>query len=122
MRDGDLRFRNQVGELERQTIDRFDAIMKKEHLAAAFQLAQDRVANQSLIVAGYIGLNRQTVHRRRFDDAQLADADQRHVQRARDRRRGETQNVDQLAQLFEPFLVHHAETLLFVDDHQTQIL
>ena len=96
--------------------------MKKEHLSAAFQLAQDRVANQPLIVAGYVGLNRQAVHRRRFDDAQIANADQRHVQRARDRRRGKAQNVDELAQLFEPLLVHHAETLLFVDDHQTQIL
>ncbi len=96
--------------------------MKKEHLTAAFQLAQDRVTNQSLIVAGYVGLNRQAIYRRRFDDAQLANADQRHVQGARDRRRGETQNVDELAQLLEPFLVHHAKTLLFVDDDQTQIL
>ncbi len=96
--------------------------MQKEHLAAAFELAQDRVADQPLIVAGYVGLNRQAVHRRRFDDAQIADADQRHMQRARNRRRGEAQNVDELAQFFEPFLVHHAETVLFVDDDQTQIL
>ena len=73
MRDGDFRFRNQIGQLERQAIDRFDAIMKKEHLTAAFQLAQDRVTNQSLIVAGYVGLNRQPIYRRRFDDAQARE-------------------------------------------------
>ena len=88
---GHLRFRNQIGELERQAIDGFDAIVQKKHLPAAFELAQDRVADQPLVVAGHVGLDRQAVHRRRLDDAQIADADQRHVQRARNRRRGEAQ-------------------------------
>ena len=119
--DGHLRFGNQVAELQRQPIDGFDPIVKKEYLPAALELAQNGIADHPLIVAGNVGLNRQAVHRRRFDDAQIADADHRHMQRARDRRRGQAEDVDQLAQLFQTFLVHHAEAVLFVDDHQPQI-
>ncbi len=95
--------------------------MQEEDLPAAFDLAQDGVTDHPIVITGNIGLNRQPIHRRRFNDAQIADADQRHVQGARDRRRGETQDIDQRAHFFQPLFVHHAETVLFVDDHQPQI-
>ena len=89
MRHGDFRFRHQIGQLERQAIDGFDPVMQKENLAATLELAEDRIANQPFVIAGHVGLNRQPIDRRRFNDAQIADADQRHVQGARDRRRRE---------------------------------
>ena len=39
VRHGDFRFRHQIGELERQTVDGFDPVMQKENLAATLELA-----------------------------------------------------------------------------------
>ena len=46
---------------------------------------------------------------------------QRHLQRARDRRRGQRQHVDVGAQLLQPLLVLDAEVLLLVDDEQAEV-
>ena len=58
---------------------------------------------------------------RGLNQREIAHAHQRHLQRARNRRRGERQHVDGGAHLLEPLLVHHAEALLFVDDDQAEI-
>ena len=52
----------------------------------------------------------------------VADAQQRQVQRPRDRRRRHRQHVDRRPQLLEPLLVLDAEALLLVDDDQAQVL
>ena len=67
-------------------------------------------------------LDGQAVRRRRLQVADVADAQQRQVQRARDRRGGQRQHVHRLPQLLEPFLVLDAEALLLVDDDQAQVL
>ena len=77
---GHLCLGHEFGELERQTIDGFDPIVQKKYLPAAFDLAQNGVADQPFVVTRHVSLNRQPVHRRRFNDAQVANADQRHVQ------------------------------------------
>jgi len=51
----------------------------------------------------------------------VADAEQRHVQRARDRRRRKRQDVDRRAQLLEALFVHDAEPLFLVDDDQPEV-
>ena len=68
-----------------------------------------------------VGLNREAILRRRLDDRHVADADQRHVQRARNRRRRHRQHVDLLAHLLDALLVRDAEALLLVDDQQAEI-
>ena len=68
------------------------------------------------------GADRAAVGGRRGDDRDVAQARHRHVQRARDRRRGQRQHVDLRAQLLEPLLVRHAEALLLVDDEQAEVL
>ena len=60
--------------------------------------------------------------RRRFQIADVADAQQRQVQRARNGRGRHRQHVHRLPQLLEPFLVLDAEALLLVDDDQAEIL
>ena len=67
------------------------------------------------------GVDRQPILGRRLDDAHIADAQQRHVQRARNRRGAHGEHVHVLAHLLQPFLVAHAEALLFVDDQQPEI-
>ena len=68
------------------------------------------------------GLNRQAIARRRFDQRHVAQADQRHVQRARNGRGGEGERVDVFAHFFQAFFVGDAEALLFVDDEQAEVL
>ena len=47
---------------------------------------------------------------------------ERHVERARDRRRGERQHVDLGAQPLQPLLLAHAEAVLLVDDDEAEAL
>ena len=101
--------------------DRLDAVVDEIHLAAARQFAADRAADDLLIELDDVGLNRQPIFRRRLDDRHVADADERHVQRPRNRRRAHRQHVHFLPELLDPFLVSHAEPLLFVDDEQSEI-
>ena len=69
-----------------------------------------------------VGADRQPVDRRGLDDAQVAQARHRHLQRARDRRRGQRQHVDVGLQRFQPLLVGDSEMLLLVDDDQAEAL
>ena len=62
-----------------------------------------------------------TAGRRRVDDRQVSHAGHGHLQRPRNRRRGERQDVDLRAQLLEALLVLDAEPLFLVDDHQAEI-
>ena len=68
-----------------------------------------------------VGLNRQAILRRRLDDRHVADADERHVQRPRNRRRAHRQHVDFFFELLDLLLVGDAEPLLFVDHQQSEI-
>ena len=70
----------------------------------------------------HLGDDAAAVHRRRGQRADVADAQQRHVQRARDGRGGHGQHVHRLAEALEPLLVLDAEPLLLVDDHQAEVL
>ena len=59
---------------------------------------------------------------RRVDGGDIAHPGQRHIQRAGDGGGGQGQHIHFGAQLLEMFLVGHAETLLFIDDHQSEVL
>ena len=111
-------FLNARGDL----VDGLDAIMDEINLAAALQLHFDRGAHDLFVELGDDGLNGHAVFGRRLDDAHVAQADQRHVQRARNGRGAHSQHVDLLAHLLQPLLVAHAEALLFIDDEQAEIL
>ena len=60
--------------------------------------------------------------RRLFDDRHIPQARHRHVESAGDGGGRQCQHVDCLKQLFELFLLRHAEALLFVDNNQTEIV
>ncbi|MEI2704359.1 MAG: hypothetical protein V9E89_03635 [Ilumatobacteraceae bacterium] len=66
--------------------------------------------------------HRQAIFGRRLDHADVAHAGQPHVERARDRRGRQRQDVHLRAQLLEMFLVLDAEALFLVDDHQAEVL
>ena len=82
-----------------------------------------RIASRSTSVpAANEGADRQPIGRRRGDDGDLAQPAHRHLQGARDGRRGQRQHVDLRAQLLQALLVGDAEALLLVDDQQPQVL
>ena len=119
--DRDADPRQELAELLGLGLDRLDAVVDEEDLAAAVELAQDRVADQPGRGLGDARLDRQPILRRRLDQREVAHARQREVQRPRDRRGRERQHVDLAAQLLEPLLGRDPEALLLVDDDQAQV-
>ena len=119
--DDDARLGQQLAQLLGLRLDRLDPVVDEEDLAAAVELAQDRVAHEAGRRLRDARLDRQPVLRRRLDDAHVAHAGQRQVQRPRDGRRRQRQHVHLGAQLLEPLLVGDAEALLLVDDDQAQV-
>ncbi len=103
-------------------LDRLDPVVDEEHLAAAVELAQDRVADEPGRRLGDPRLDRQPVLRRRLDHRHVADAGQRQVERPRDRRRRQRQDVDLAPELLQPLLRRDPEPLLLVDDDEAEVL
>ncbi len=97
-------------------VDRFHAVMDEIDLAAALQLQLDRRAYQLFVELRHHGLDRHAIFRRRLDHAHIAQPDQRHVQRARNRRRRHGKHIDLAPHLLQPLFVANAETLFFVHD------
>src|SRR5215472_10654910 len=114
-------FRDHLANLVSDVVDAVHAVVHEVDLSAAFQLFLDCRAKQLLVPSGNDSLNRHAIFRRRLDDAHVAQAEQRHVQGARNRRRRHGEHVDFFAKLLQAFLVADAEALLFVDDHQAEI-
>ena len=121
MRDHDARFRHQTTEPVRDVRQILDARHDVEHLPAAEALAHDRLAYHHRIVGQNEGAHGQPIHRRRRDDAHLAHAAERELQRARDGRCRQGQHVHVGAELLQPFLVDDAEMLLLVDHEKRQV-
>ena len=121
MADDDTRLRNQFLQLRRNLPDAVHAVVHEIDLPAALQFLLDRRLNQLVVPTRDHRLNRHAVFRRSLDHAHVAQPDQRHVQRARNRRRRHGQHVDLLAHLLDAFLVPHAESLLLIDNQQSEI-
>ena len=92
--DDDARLRHELADLGGELVDRLDAVVDEVDLAAALQLHFDGGADQLLVELGDDGLDGHAIFGRRLDDGHVAQADERHVQRARDGRRGHGEHVD----------------------------
>ena len=101
--------------------NRIDAVVQEIHLSTALQFLIDGGADQLRIEVRDHGMNRQAILGRSLDHAHVANAQHRHMQRARNRRGAHGQDVDIFSNLLQPLLVADAEALLFVDDHQAEI-
>ena len=102
-------------------IDRLDAVVDEEHLAAAIELARDALVDQAVVPRLDEGEHGRPVARRRLHQRHVAQAGERQVQRARNRRRGEREHVGLELELLEPLLVLHAEAMLLVDDDEAEV-
>ena len=122
MGDRERHARAQRAQALRRLVDVLDAVVEEERLAAARLLALERLLDQPLVVLADVGLDRPPALRRRLDHGDVADARQRHLQRARDRRGAHRDHVDLQAQLAQQVLLLDAEALLLVDDQQPEVL
>src|SRR5439155_5191050 len=86
--DGDARGRDERPNLLGRLVDRLDAVVQVEDLAAALELALDRPAHEVVVVVADIGVDRATALGRGLDHRDVAKAGERHLERARNRRRG----------------------------------
>src|SRR3954471_7346932 len=103
-------------------VDRLDAVVDEERLAPARLLALERLLDEPLVVLADVGLDGPPALGRRLDDADVAQAGQRHLQRARDRRRAHGDDVDAELELAQQLLLLDAEALLLVDDDEPDVL
>ena len=110
----------QLAQVFGHRLDVLDAVVDEVDLAAAANLAQHGFADLPVAPFADEGLDGEPVGRRRRDDRQIAQPAERHVQRARDRRRRQRQHVDLGAQALQPLLVLHAEAVLLVDDDEPE--
>ena len=92
--DRDAGVRHQLLHLAGDFLDVPHLVVQEEHLSAALQFAQQRLAQYAAVPLGNQGLDRHPPGRRGGDDRKVADAGHGHVKRARDRRGGQRQQVD----------------------------
>ena len=95
--------------------------MHVEHLAFTQQLATDRFRGGVVVVLAHVREDRLAVLGWRVHEREVADAGERQLQGARDRRGGEREHVDVGAHVLDALLVLHAEALLLVDDEQAEL-
>ena len=101
-------------------VQRVDPVVEEEGLAPARRLALDRAPHQLLVVGPDVGPDRPPALGRRLDHRDVAQPGEAHLQRARNRRRGQREHVDPQLQLAQQLLLAHAEALLLVDDHEPE--
>ena len=97
------------------------AVVHEINLAAAVEFLLDGGLDKLLVPVRDHGLNCHAVFGRRFDHAHVAQTHQRHVQRARNRRRRHGEHVHFRAHLLDAFFVAHAEALLLVHHQQAEV-
>ena len=119
--DFDFGLRTKIDNTIVRALDRHYSVMQKENLALPFQFSIDRIANNSLIIAGDDRFDRQTIEWRGLNSGHVFHADEREIQRARDWRGGERQDIDELKKIFEFFLMQDAKALLLIDHDETEI-
>ena len=122
VRDEEAKVRTELLELLGRDVDRLDAVVEVEGLALACALAVERELDQLVVDLAHRRPDRPPPLGRGLDDRDVAQPREGHVQRARDRRRGQRQDVDLEPQCAQELLLPDAEALLLVDDDEAELL
>ena len=122
VRHRDARFGKKLRDRLRAGGDRVHLVVQEIDLAAALQLAQRRLAHDARRVRSHERLDRKPPLRRGGDDGKVANALERHRERARNRRGRQREHVDFRPQALQELLLPHAEAVLLVDDDEPQVL
>ena len=121
MRKGHFCVRHQLLDFQGSPGNVIDPVVDIIDLAPAGEFPHDCLAHQLFIVLHDIGLDRHAVHRRLFQDAHVPDPHHTHMECARNRSCGKSQDIHILLHLLDFFLVGDTEALFLVHDQQTQI-
>ena len=121
MTDGNARFRHQLRQPLGGFLDVFHVIIEVVNLAAAQYLTQDRLADHQRVIFADEGFDRQTAGGRSGNDRQIAHTAHRHIQRTRNRRGGQGQDIDVGAHRLDALFMAHAEAVLFINNQQAEI-
>ncbi len=119
--DADVGLRNQLLQPLLYSANVLDAVVNKIHLSTALDFTQAGLANDDFIPLGDKGLDGEAFRRRCGDQRHFAQAAERHVERPRNRRRGQRQDVDFAAQRLDRLLVTNAEAMLLIDDDEPDV-
>ena len=122
VRDRDARLGDQMAHLLGHVLDVLHPVVHEEDLTLTEELASDRLRHRAVVVLPHVGEDRLTCLRRRLHEREVTDAGEAHLEGPRDRRGGEREHVDVLAEVLDLLLVLHPETLLLVDDEQAHVL
>ncbi len=114
--DGDPRFRYQFRQPVGRFLDIFHVVVEIVDLAAAQDFTQNRLAYHQIIVFTHKGFYGQTTGRWGGDNRQIAHPAHRHVQRARDRRGRQGEDIDIGAHRFNALFMAHTKAVLFIDN------
>ena len=98
------------------------AIAHVIYLSTAMQFAANGIAYDIDIPFAYVHFDGAPVARRRKNEAHVAHARKAHLHGAWNGRCRKREHVDLFAQVLELFFVLHAESLLFVDDDEAQVV
>jgi len=120
--DPNLCLRHEFCDLLFDLADVLDAVVDEIDLAAALDFAQAGLPNQDIVPLTDKSLHGQPLRRRRRDQRHVAQAAEGHVQGSRNWRRRQRQYVDLAPERFYRLLVSNAETMLLVDDHETDVV
>src|SRR5690242_10904129 len=102
--------------------DGVHAIVYEIHLPLAREFLFNGGFDQVGVKMSDYRVDRQAIFRRRLDDRHVAQAEQRHVQSARNRSGAHGEHIHVVAELLQSLFVADAEALFFIDDQQTQIV
>jgi hypothetical protein len=119
--DYDAGFGDELLDEGGERVDGLDAIVDEVDLAVAGELIFDGAADEFFVEWSDDGLDGEAIARGSFDERHVAQADERHVEGARNRSGGERERIDVFAHFFQALFVRDAEALLFVDDKETEV-
>jgi hypothetical protein len=119
--DDDAGVGDHLADLVGDGFDVVDLVVDEEDLAVAGELALQGLLDARLVVGDDLGDDAAAVGGGRGEVADVADAQERHVEGARDGGGGHGEDVDGEAEFFEAFLVFDAEALFLVDDDEAEV-
>ena len=122
MGDGNTRLGHQLAQLGRGAVDCLYAVVHPKHLTLAQQFTADGLDRHAFIPATDVRENRLSVGGWRLQQRHVANSNQAHLQRPRNRRGRQRQHIDVVFQLLHRFFRLNTEALFFVDHEQTKVL
>ena len=121
VRDNDASIGHQLSDAASHLVNIGDAVVDEKDLAFTQQFTTNSLDYCCFAVLTYVGQDGASIGGRRRHHRQVANTSEGHFQRTRNRARRQREHVNTDRTRFDGLLVRHTETLLFVDDEETEI-